>query len=60
MEEKLYKERQKGAKPETIEMWENRLSRERERERERKREERNKLMAKRRGSEGSKIGVGFI
>ena len=29
LEEKLYKERQKGAKPKTIEMWENRLSRER-------------------------------
>ena len=52
LEEKLYKERQKGAKPKTIEMWENRLSKEREK--------RNKLMAKRRGSEGSKIGVGFI
>ena len=52
MEEKLYKERQKGAKPKTIEMWENRLSKEREK--------RNKLMAKRRGSEGSKIGVGLI
>ena len=52
MEEKLYKERQKGAKPKTIEMWENRLSKEREK--------RNKLMAKRRGSEGSKIGVGII
>ena len=26
----------------------------------REREKRNKLMAKRRGSEGSKIGVGFI
>ena len=45
LEEKLYKERQKGAKPKTIEMWENRLSKEREK--------RNKLMAKRRGSEGS-------
>ena len=33
-------------------MWENRLSKEREK--------RNKLMAKRRGSEGSKIGVGII
>jgi hypothetical protein len=52
LEEKLYKERQKGAKPKTIEMWENRLSKEREK--------RNKLMAKRRGSEGSKIGVGLI
>ena len=52
LEEKLYKERQKGAKPKTIEMWENRLSKEREK--------RNKLMAKRRGSEGSKIGVGII
>jgi NADH dehydrogenase/NADH:ubiquinone oxidoreductase subunit G len=52
LEEKLYKERQKGAKPKTIEMWENRLSKEREK--------RNKLMAKRRGSDGSKIGVGII
>ena len=52
LEERLFKERQKGAKPKTIEMWENRLSKEREK--------RNKLMAKRRGSEGSKIGVGFI
>ena len=52
LEEKLYKERQKGSKPKTIEMWENRLSKEREK--------RNKLMAKRRGSEGSKIGVGII
>ena len=52
LEEKLYKERQKGANPKTIEMWENRLSKEREK--------RNKLMAKRRGSEGSKIGVGII
>ena len=52
LEEKLYKERQKGSKPKTIEMWENRLSKEREK--------RNKLMAKRRGSEGSKIGVGLI
>ena len=52
LEEKLYKERQKGAKPKTIEMWENRLSKEREK--------RNKLMAKRRGSEGNKIGVDFI
>ena len=33
-------------------MWENRLSKEREK--------RNKLMAKRRASEGSKIGVGLI
>ena len=32
LEEKLYKERQKGAKPKTIEMWENRLSKEREKE----------------------------
>jgi len=31
LEEKLYKERQKGTKPKTIEMWENRLSKERER-----------------------------
>jgi hypothetical protein len=52
LEDKLYKERQKGSKPKTIEMWENRLSKEREK--------RNKLMAKRRGSEGSKIGVGLI
>ena len=52
LEERLFKERQKGAKPKTIEMWENRLSKEREK--------RNKLMAKRRGSEGSKIGVGLI
>ena len=52
LEERLFKERQKGAKPKTIEMWENRLSKEREK--------RNKLMAKRRGSEGSKIGVGII
>ena len=54
LEERLFKERQKGAKPKTIEMWENRLSRER------KREERNRLMAKRRDSESSKIGVGII
>ena len=60
LEERLFKERQKGAKPKTIEMWENRLSRERKRERERKSEERNRLMAKRRDSEGSKIGVGLI
>ena len=52
LEERLFKERQKGAKPKTIEMWENRLSKEREK--------RDKLMAKRRGSEGSKIGVGII
>ena len=39
MEEKIYQERQKGTKPKTIEMWENRLSKEREK--------RNKLMAKR-------------
>ena len=52
MEERLFKERQKGAKPKTIEMWENSLSKEREK--------RYKLMAKRRGSEGCKIGVGFI
>ena len=52
LEERLFKERQKGAKPKTIEMWENRLSKEREK--------RNKLMAKRRGSEGSKYGVGII
>ena len=52
LEEKIYQERQKGTKPKTIEMWENRLSKEREK--------RNKLMAKRRGSEGSKIGVGLI
>ena len=31
LEDKLYKERQKGSKPKTIEMWENRLSKERER-----------------------------
>ena len=31
LEERLFKEREKGAKPKTIEMWENRLSRERER-----------------------------
>ena len=31
-EERLFKEREKGAKPKTIEMWENRLSREREKE----------------------------
>ena len=52
LEERLYKERQKGTRPKTIEKWENRLSKEREK--------RNKLMAKRRGSEGSKIGVGII
>ena len=52
LEERLFKERQKGAKPKTIEMWENRLSKEREK--------RNRLMAKRRYSEGSKIGVGII
>ena len=52
LEEKIYQERQKGTKPKTIEMWENRLSKEREK--------RNKLMAKRRGSEGNKIGVGII
>ena len=56
LEERLFKERQKGAKPKTIEMWENRLSREIER----KREERNRMMAKRRDSEGSKIGVDII
>ena len=61
LEEKIYKERQKGAKPKTIEMWENRLSKEREK--------RNKLIASRKrvqadpnrgGSEGSKYGVGII
>ena len=30
LEEKIYQERQKGTKPKTIEMWENRLSKERE------------------------------
>ena len=32
LEERLYKERQKGTKPKTIEKWENRLSKEREKE----------------------------
>ena len=61
LEKELYKERQKGTKPKTIAKLENRLFIEREK--------RNKLIAKRKrlqadpnwgGSEGSKIGVGFI
>ena len=61
LEKELYKERQKGTKPKTIAKLENRLFIEREK--------RNKLIAKRNrleadpnwgGSEGSKIGVGFI
>ena len=61
LEKKLYRERQEGANPKTIAKLENRLFIEREK--------RNKLMALRRrlqadpnwgGSEGSKIGVGFI
>ena len=61
LEKELYKERQKGTKPKTIAKLENRLFIEREK--------RNKWIAKRKrlqadpnwgGSEGSKIGVGFI
>ena len=61
LEKELYKERQKGTKPKTIAKLENRLYIEREK--------RNKWIAKRKrlqadpnwgGSEGSKIGVGFI
>ena len=61
IEKKLYEERQKGTKPKTIAKLENMLFIEREK--------RNKWIAKRKrlqadpnwgGSEGSKIGVGFI
>jgi hypothetical protein len=61
LEKKLYKEREEGTKPKTIAKLENRLFIEREK--------RNKWIAKRKrlqadpnwgGSEGSKIGVGFI
>ena len=61
LEKELYEERQKGTKPKTIAKLENRLFIEREK--------RNKWIAKRKrlqadpnwgGSEGSKIGVGFI
>ena len=61
LEKELYEERQKGTKPKTSAKLENMLFIEREK--------RNKLMALRRrlqadpnwgGSEGSKIGVGFI
>ena len=61
IEKELYEERQKGTKPKTIAKLENRLFIEREK--------RNKWIAKRKrlqadpnwgGSEGSKIGVGFI
>ena len=61
LEKELYKERQKGTKPKTIAKLENRLFIEREK--------RNKWIPKRKrlqadpnwgGSEGSKIGVGFI
>ena len=61
LEKELYKERQKGTKPKTIVKLENSLFIEREK--------RNKWIAKRKrlqadpnwgGSEGSKIGVGFI
>ena len=53
LEERLFKERQKGAKPKTIEMWENRLSKEREK--------RNKLMASRkRGQADPNYGLGII
>ena len=61
LEKELYKERQKGTKPKTIAKLENRLFIEREK--------RNKWIANRKrlqadpnwgGSEGSRIGVGFI
>ena len=61
LEKKLYREREEGANPKTIAKLENRLFIEREK--------RNKWIAKRKrlqadpnwgGSEGSKIGVGFI
>ena len=61
IEKKLYEERKKGTKPKTIAKLENMLFIEREK--------RNKWIAKRKrlqadpnwgGSEGSKIGVGFI
>ena len=61
IEKKLYEERQKGTKPKTIAKLENMLFIERGK--------RNKWIAKRKrlqadpnwgGSEGSKIGVGFI
>ena len=52
LEKELYRERQKGTKPKIIAKLENSLFIEREK--------RNKLMAKKRGSEGSKIGVGII
>ena len=61
LEKKLYREREEGANPKTIAKLENSLFVEREK--------RNKLIAKRNrlqadpnwgGSEGSKIGVGFI
>ena len=59
MEEILYKERQKGTKPKSIAKGENYESY-LENMLFIEREKRNKLMAKKRGSEGSKIGVGII
>ena len=52
LEKKLYREREEGANPKTIAKLENSLFVEMEK--------RNKLIAKRRDSEGSKIGVGII
>ena len=59
LEEILYKERQKGTKPKSIAKGENYESY-LENLLFIEREKRNKLMAKKRGSEGSKIGVGII
>ena len=59
LEEILYKERQKGTKPKSIAKGENYESY-LENMLFIEREKRNKLMAKKRGSEGSKIGVGII
>ena len=59
LEEKIYQERQKGTKPKSIAKGENYESY-LENMLFIEREKRNKLMAKKRGSEGSKIGVGII
>ena len=59
LEKELYRERQKGTKPKSIAKGENYESY-LENLLFIEREKRNKLMAKKRGSEGSKIGVGII
>ena len=59
IEKELYEERQKGTKPKSIAKGENYESY-LENMLFIEREKRNKLMAKKRGSEGSKIGVGII